>query len=433
MRLPPVKNWSQQLSWSPAELAYPGSEEAIVQLVQRAAESGRKVRAIGSGHSFTPLVPTDDVLVSLDRYQGLVSVKRETLRATVRGGTKLHTLGELLFAEGMAMENMGDIDAQSIAGTISTGTHGTGVEFGTISTQVVGLRFVNGKGEVVSCSPEDKPELFRCMQVSLGALGIITEVTLQCVPAYRLALENRKEPLEAVLADLENRKQHNRNFEFYWMPYTGTAWTKSSNAVSGEQPDQDNWLNKASEYLLENVAFKVLCDLAHAVPAMNKPVARISAASVPTLRKVYHSHRVYATKRMVRFMEMEYNVPAEAYADVFQEIRRRVNTGGFNVHFPIENRWVKADQIPLSPAYGRDSAYIACHVYHKKPFRPYLEALEAIFRAHGGRPHWGKWNSLKAADVAELYPEFPVFLRHREQHDPDGVFRTPYLEKLLGA
>lgn len=428
-----MKNWSQQLSWSPAELAYPESEEAIVLLVQRAVENGRKVRVIGSGHSFTPLVPTDDVLVSLDTFQGLVSVDRNALRAAVRGGTKLYALGELLFAAGMAMENMGDIDAQSIAGTISTGTHGTGVDFGTISTQVVGLRFVNGKGEVVSCSPKDKPELFRCMQVSLGALGIITEVTLQCVPAYRLALENRKEPLEAVLADLENRKQQNRNFEFYWMPYTGTAWTKSSNAVSGEQPDQDNWLNKASEYLLENVAFKVLCDLAHTVPAMNKPVARISAASVPTLRKVYHSHRVYATKRLVRFMEMEYNVPAEAYADVFKEIRQRVNTGGFNVHFPIENRWVKADQIPLSPAHGRDSAYIACHVYHKKPFRPYFEALESIFRAHGGRPHWGKWNSLKAADVAELYPEFPLFLRHREQHDPDGVFRTPYLEKLLGA
>ncbi|MEM9931797.1 MAG: D-arabinono-1,4-lactone oxidase, partial [Bacteroidota bacterium] len=367
-----MQNWAQNIHWHPSTVAYPASENAVQQVVLQAANDRKKVRVIGTGHSFTALCATDDVLVSLDAFQGLIHVDKDKCQATVKAGTKLHLLGELLFQQGMAMQNMGDIDVQSIAGTISTGTHGTGTAFGTISTQVVALRFVNGKGEIISCSETEQPSLFKAAQVGLGALGILTSITLQCVPSYKLALQNRKESLAAVLANLEERNAQNRNFEYYWMPYTEVAWTKTSNVVTDATPDKVNFFNYWTEYVLENYVFKALCEYAHWFPSQNEMVSKITAASITDVKKVYHSHKVYATQRLVKFREMEYNVPAAAYTEVWKDIRKTINSKRFNIHFPIENRWVKGDDILLSPAYGRDSAYIACHVYNKKDCQPYF-------------------------------------------------------------
>ncbi len=428
-----MKNWAENISWTPSEIAYPTSEDAIQQVVLRAANSRKKIRVIGTGHSFTALCHTDDILVSLDEYQGIISVDKAQCQASVKAGTKLNLLGDLLFKEGMAMENLGDIDVQSIAGTISTGTHGTGKAFGTISTQVIALKFVNGKGEIVECSMTKNQELFKAAQVSLGALGIITSITLQCVPSHKLFLQNGKEPLDSVLSNLDAYNQQNRNFEFYWMPYTEIAWTKTTNIVEEGEPDKVNFFNYWSEYVMENYSFKLLCEIARLFPSQNERVSKITAASINTVKKVYHSHKIYATKRLVKFTEMEYNIPAEAYQDAFKEMRKKIDTKQFNIHFPIENRWVKGDDILMSPAYGRDSAYIACHVYNKKNNKPYFEALEQIFRAYGGRPHWGKMNTLSPQDVADLYPQFATFAKHRQEQDPEKVFVTPYLEKLLGV
>lgn len=427
-----MQNWAKNVRWDPSQILYPTSEGELWAHVIRALNDSRKIRTIGTGHSFTALCKTDEILISLDKYQGLIAVDREKCQVTVKGGTKLKVLGALLFEHGMAMENLGDIDVQSIAGTISTGTHGTGKQFGTISTQVVALKFVNGKGDLVSCSKEADPDLFRAAQVSLGLLGIITEVTLQCVPAYKLQLENRKELLQEVLPYIGQRNQENRNFEFYWFPYTDVTWTKSSNAVSDSEPDKNNIFNYWSEYVLENYAFKLLCEYARIFPSQNVRASRISAASIGEVAKVYHSHKVYATQRMVKFQEMEYNIPSEAHGDVFKEVVKTINTRKFNIHFPIENRWVKGDDIYMSPAYDRDSAYIACHVYNKKDCKPYFKALEEIFRAHGGRPHWGKMNTLEMKDVELMYPEFSRFQTIRKEQDPDNIFVNKYLEQLMG-
>lgn len=425
------QNWAGNVRFTPAQVAYPETEAEIRQLVLTAANVRKRIRVIGSGHSFTDLCSTDGVLVSLDNYQGLLSVDHARHQATVKAGTKLKFLGELLYKEGLAMENLGDIDAQSIAGTISTGTHGTGISFGTISTQVVRLRLINGKGEVMDCSPTENANLFKAAQVSLGVLGIITEVTLQCVPSYKLLIRNQKESLDQVLATLEARKQHNRNFEYYWLPYTNTAWTKSTNVVEEGEPDRDTALNYLSELILENYAFQALCEFARFFPSQNRTVSRIVAQSVPTLQKLNYSHKVYATLRLVKFTEMEYNIPAEVYQDVMKEVVRTVNSGKFAIHFPIENRWVRGDDILLSPAYGRDSAYIACHVYHKKDNRAYFKALEAIFCAYGGRPHWGKLHTLTAQRAAKIYPGYAAFCAIRREQDPDGIFMNAHLEKIL--
>ncbi|MEM1124848.1 MAG: D-arabinono-1,4-lactone oxidase [Bacteroidota bacterium] len=427
-----MKNWAGNIVFNPSTVAYPTTEEDIQKIVLKAANDRKKVRIIGTGHSFTAVCATDDVLISLDHYQGIVSTDKNLVQATVKGGTKLNYLGELLFQEGMAMENLGDIDVQSIAGTISTGTHGTGKAFGTISTQVVALRFINGKGEIVECSETNNRALFKAAQVSLGTFGVITQLTLQCVPIYKLALYNRKEPLADVLATIDQRNAANRNFEFYWMPYTDMAYTKTTNVVEAAEPDKINFFNYWTEYVLENYVFKLFCELAHWFPSKNEFVSKLTADSASDVKKVYYSHKIYATQRLVRFREMEYNVPAEAYDEVIKDVMKVVNSKKYNIHFPIENRWVEGDDILMSPAYQRDSAYIACHVYAKKDHQAYFAALEEVFRAYGGRPHWGKMNSLQPQDVAALYPEFEAFTRFRKLQDPDGVFFSPYLAGLFG-
>jgi FAD-linked oxidoreductase len=425
-----MKNWSNYHQWTPAEIATPRSEEEIQQLVIQAREQNKKVRIIGSAHSFMPLWTTDQAIINLDQYQGIVSIDHKLQQATVRAGTKLYTLGEALFAHGLAMENLGDIDRQSLGGTIGTGTHGTGLQFGSISTQVVKLRLVNGHGELVECSPTQNASLFKAAQVSLGALGIITEITLQCVPAYRLALQNLKEPLETVLQELENRYREQRNFEFYWFPYTTSAWTKTSNIVT-DQVDKLSWTNYFTEYFLENYAFKVLCEAAYHFPMLNEKVAQISAASVAPVRKVFASHKVYATQRLVKFNEMEYSIPIAAQREVLADIRQLFERKRFPIHFPIENRVVRHDDIYLSPAQGRNSAYIACHAYAKKDPLPYFSAVEEIFQAYEGRPHWGKMNTFTSEQATKAYPHFNDFRNHRKEQDPEGLFLNDYLTKLL--
>ncbi|MEM6317812.1 MAG: D-arabinono-1,4-lactone oxidase [Bacteroidota bacterium] len=427
-----MKNWSGTVHWNPKEIAYPTTEAEVQQIVLRAANNRQKVRVIGTGHSFTALCQTDDILISLDNYQGLISVNKDLEQATVKAGTKLNYLGELLFKEGLAMENLGDIDVQSIAGTISTGTHGTGAQFGTISTQVCGLRFVNGKGEIVDCSPTNNPELFKAAQVSMGLLGVITEVTLQCVPAYKLHLEVCGEDMHHVLDTLDQNLQDNRNFEFYWFPYTEKVASKRTNLVEKDEVDKVTFFNYWTEYVMENYAFKLVCEFARLFPARSQAVSRFTADLISKTTKILHSHKVYATPRLVKFREMEYNVPAEAYQEVWKDVVRTFERRKFPIHFPLENRWVKGDDLLMSPAYGRDSAYIACHVYKDKDHRPYFTAMEEIFRNYGGRPHWGKMNTLTGVDVATMYPEFPTFLKHRAEQDPDNLFLTPYLHQLLG-
>ncbi|MEM9525148.1 MAG: D-arabinono-1,4-lactone oxidase [Bacteroidota bacterium] len=426
-----MKNWSGSQEYHPKQIAKPDSEEAIVTIVKDALAKGKVVRPVGSGHSFSPICVTEDTLLSLENYTGIVRVDTTTHEVRVRAGTTLKSLGELLFNHGLAMENLGDIDAQTIAGTISTGTHGTGRNFGIISTQVTALRFVNGQGKIINCSLKDKPELLKAAQVSLGLLGIITEITIACVPAYKLALQNAKAPLTEVLNTLEDRKQNNRNFECYWFPHTNTAWTKTSN-LADEEADRNGWLHRVSEHVLENQVYGLLCEVERQIPALTKTIARISAAAAPTVRKVHHSHRVYATERLVRFNEMEYNIPAKALPEVIKEVQQTIRVQGFKVHMPIEIRFVARDDIYLSPAHQRDSAYIAFHVYGRKDYRPYFKAMEAICRSVDGRPHWGKLHTLTTEDVQKSYFKLPDFLEFRAAHDPAGIFLSPYFAKLFG-
>src|SRR5579875_1320762 len=425
-------NWSGSVRCEPREVVRPGSVEELARPIGRYGREGRHVRVVGSGHSFTPLAQTDDVLMSLDGVQGIEAIDRERGTATVLGGTWLRHLGKALLEEGLAQENLGDIDEQSIAGAISTGTHGTGVRYGSLATQVEGLTLVTADGELLECSAEQNPDVFKAAQVSLGALGVIPRVRLRVVPARRLHFVSRRERLEDCLANLERYKQEDSHFEFFWFPYSEWVQAKFLNETEAEANAGGFWSN-FNQVVLENGLFGLLSECSRLLPRTAKTISKISAAGIASVDEVDYSHRVYATPRAVRFQEMEYNVPAQDGPRVLKEIQDCINREQFAVHFPVECRFVHSDDIWLSPAYQRESCYLAVHMYRGMAYQSYFKHMEEILRRYQGRQHWGKMHTRTAQELAQLYPHWHDFRRVRASVDPQGIFLNDYLRQLFDA
>lgn len=425
-----MKNWSKHITWSPAQISRPALVDEIQSLIKQASDEGKKIRIIGSGHSFNPLWVTTDILINLDNYQGMISVNKEARQATFKAGTKLHYLNELLFNEGLALENMGDINAQSIAGALSTGTHGTGNNFGTMSTQLVSLKFVNGLGELVSCSITEHSDLFKAAQLSLGALGIIVEVTLQCVEAFVLKMQIDKADINEVLQNYQSVNHNIRNYEFYWFPHTKFAMTKKV-SLTKDAPDKNGFSKFIQDVLLENLGYLLLNNIAYIHPGSTKAISRFSTKTLGSMTKVDFGHKIFVTPRWVRFNEMEYNIRLEKFENVVDEIQKEINDNFPNILFPLEHRFVKQDDIYLSPAYQRESAYIACHVYYKKSFVKYFRSMEQIFLKYDGRPHWGKMHNLTSSHFNNQYPQFSTFQNFAIAQDPNRIFVNEYLNRIL--
>ncbi len=425
-------NWSGSVRAAPRQIAKPGSINGLVRMIEQFGREDRHVRVVGSGHSFTPLAQTDDVLISLDNLQGVEQIDGEHGRVTVLGGTKLKLLGDVLFARGLAQENLGDINVQSIAGAISTGTHGTGVRFGSLATQVEGLTLVTASGELLECSPEQNADIFKAAQVSLGALGVIAKVTLRVVPNKRLHYVSQRKKLADCLDHLVQYKQENSHFEFFWFPYTEWVQAKFLNETD-EQPSKNTLWGNFNKIVLENWVYWLLSECCRLVPRLSKTACHISASSISRIDEINYSHLLYSTPRMVRFQEMEYNIPAEHTRAVINEIQECINREQFQVHFPLECRFVHADDIWLSPAYQRDSAYIAVHMYRGMPYQSYFEHIEEIFRRYDGRPHWGKMHTRTAEELEVLYSHWHDFRRIRAALDPQGMFLNDFLRKLFAA
>jgi FAD-linked oxidoreductase len=393
------------------------------------------VRARGSGHSFTAVGAAHDVALDLGDWTGITATDIDTGLVTVRAGTTLRALNAELDRLGLAMTNLGDIDAQTISGAISTGTHGTGARFGGIATQIAGLELVLADGSVVSCSATELPELYAAGRVGLGALGVISSVTLQTEPSFVLAAEERPEPLDEVLEALDENCADNDHFEFYWFPYGPKALTKRNNRLpAGTEPAPLSKLRQFVEYeVMENQAFGALCRIGRRVPKLVRPLNKLSSTvlSARSYRDV--SHRVFVTNRSVRFVESEYAVPREALGEVLAELRRRVPELADPVMFPVEIRVAAADDIWLSTAYQRDSAYVAIHQFTGMPYEEYFALFESIVADVGGRPHWGKMHTLDAAALRSRYPRFDDFVDLRTKLDPTGLFANPYLDRVLGT
>jgi L-gulonolactone oxidase len=420
------------VSFRPQTYALPKSVDDVCALVRQAAAAKQSVRVIGAGHSFTPLVQTDGVLVSLDALSGIESIDEATREATVYAGTRLYDLGPALARRGYAMENLGDINRQSIAGAVSTGTHGTGVDLGVLSTQVTGFELVTADGERRWVDGQSDPELFAAGRVSLGVLGILTRIRLRLVPLYNLRLTRTVMSLDECLANAPSLIRSARSFEFYWFPYSGRVATKAWNPTS-EPGSMSRTARFVNDIVLENMLFGTICAVVGRVPALVPRASRAVVSLSGSGAIVDESHAILSTPRFVRFNEMEYALPAEHAAAAFREFTSALETARLPIFFPVEYRWVKADDIWLSPAYGRDTVTISCHQTRGYEYQTYFSLAERIFRKYGGRPHWGKIHSLRAPALRELYPKWSDFTAQRARLDPDGRFSTPYLDALFGA
>ena len=421
------KNWGRNVQFQPTGMYYPESEEEIVNLVKEAITNKKTIRVAGSGHSFTPVVETE-MLISLDKYQGLVLVDGN--QVTVKAGTKLKVLGELLYEQGLAMENLGDIDVQSIAGAISTGTHGTGADLRTIATQISKIKFVNGKGEIITVTEKDNYELFKSAQISLGMLGIILEVTINAIPTYVLNYRSDKTTWDKIFGQLDQFKS-NRNFEFYWFPYSKHIQTKVMNKVDLKMAKNKRFSYWFNDIVMENLAFGLLCSISRILPPTAKYWSRFAGFTLSPFEKTNHSLRVYATVRKVRFVEMEYSVPQDKCEEVLNKLKDFIEKEKIRVNFPIEVRFVKEDDIFLSPAFESKRCYIAVHMYAKMKYQKYFEGAEKIFLEYDGRPHWGKKHFLTHDLVKQKYSKLGTFLEQREKMDPDGIFLNEHLKNLF--
>ncbi len=412
----------------------PRSPEGVQRAVQAAVALNLSIKAVGAGHSFTGIAVAPGVLLELDDLQGIVSIDTDSSRVTLLAGTRLHRIPRLLAPYGLAMENLGDIDRQSIAGAISTGTHGTGARFGGISTQVVGATLVTADGELLRVSDTENSDLLPAVALGLGALGIIVEVTLQCVPAFVMHAIDEPVPLEEALTTLDDRVAASDHFEFYWFPHTDVALTKRQTRLPESAPRKPlptvgRWID---ETLLSNGVYRIVCAAGQVIPAVTPPFSRLAVKLTGDREYTDRSHSVLTQSRNVRFREMEYALPAENVVPAFREIQALIAQRGWRIEFPIEVRFAAADDLWLSTAHGRASGYIAVHRYWRADPTAYFEAVEKICLEHGGRPHWGKLHTLDAEQLRERYPRFGDFVALRDRLDPARRFANRHLERVLG-
>lgn len=432
------QNWARTAQANPVRRVRPPDEEGLAALVRGAGDL--RVRAVGAGHSFTGAAVTDGILVSLDAMSGIERVDRRadgSARVTVRAGTRLGDLNAGLAAYGLGLRNLGDIDRQSIAGAISTGTHGTGIRLPGLAAQVVGVRLVTASGDVVEASPEHRPDLFEVARLGLGCVGVLSAVTLEVVPAFRLEAVEEPWPLDRVLEGLEGPDgliESNDHFEFYWFPHTRRTLTKRNNRV----PDDDvrplsrvrAWVD---DELLSNGVFAATNTLTAAVPALTRSVNGIAARALGARTYTAASHEVLVSPRRVRFREMEYAIPRAAVPQVLGEIERWLASTGERIPFPLEVRYSAADDVWLSTAYQRETAYVAVHQYVRLPYRRYFSAVERIVAQVQGRPHWGKLHWLGPEELDALYPRLAQARAVRAEADPGGRFANAYVDHVLGA
>lgn len=425
-------NWAGNVTATPVRTVTPASVGELQEAVRRAAEDGLRVKAVGTGHSFTAAAATDGVLVRPQALAGIRSIDRAAGTVTVAAGTALKDLNRALAREGLSLTNMGDIMEQTVSGATSTGTHGTGRDSASIAAQIRGLELVTADGRLLTCSEKENPEVFAAARVGIGALGIVTAITFAVEPLFFLTAREEPMGFDRVTAEFEEHFAENEHFEFYWFPHTGNCNTKRNNRSQGPAAPPGRVSAWVEDELLSNGLFQAVNSLGRAVPATIPSIARVASRALSARTYTDIPYKVFTSPRRVRFVEMEYALPREQVVGALRELRAMVDRSGLRISFPVEVRTAPADDITLSTASGRDTAYIAVHMYKGTPYQAYFTAAERIFTAHGGRPHWGKVHTRDAGYFAEVYPRFGEFTALRDRLDPDQVFGNDYLRRVLG-
>jgi FAD-linked oxidoreductase len=424
-----IHNWSSSVSFSPEEISYPESMEEVVEIVHHACSVKKSIRVMGARHSFTPLIRSNHLLLSLDKLSGVINIDHQKRVAEVWAGTRLYDLSEYLYKHGYAQENLGDINVQSVAGAFVTGTHGTGANYGIIASQLEEITLVLANGEVLTCTREHHSNFFHAAGVSLGMLGIIVKVKIRVVPSQTHELIVRKEYLKNILQDLNAIKDQHDHVEFYLFPYSENIQLKTMNPTN--LPPQSLKFEQWKTNLLENKALFLVSEFCRLFPKSSPKISNLMSKLVSDSKLVGPSHELFCTPRNVRFQEMEYSIPDHFLGEVIERIHKEIPRQGFQVNFPIECRFVKGDEFWLSPAHGRNSAYIALHMYKGMEHKEYFRYFEAIIKEYEGRPHWGKMHTLNKAEIQQRYPMLDDFLQLRQEVDPDGLFLNEYLRSLF--
>ena len=420
------RNWGGNQHSQPGHIAAPRSEDEVVDLLR--ASSG-SIRPVGTGHSWSGLVPTDDTMVSLDRLKGLISHDATSMQAEVWAGTKLFAYGPLMEDIDQAILNMSDIDYQTMAGAVATSTHGTGVELGSISSFVVGLQLVSPAGEVFECSAERNADLFHAACTGLGSLGIITRLRFQNREKNRLHQETWLTDLEPVLEDIHQLAASNQQFELFPLPHSEKTIVVITNAADPTAPDHiendPNALNQLNQ----------LFNITEKIPGISEFLYDSALAFAFDYRehRIGPSYKVLAHPRTIRFMEMEYTVPAEVGVACLREVLATIRDKAPEVMFPLEFRYVKADDTMIGMFSGQDGCSISVHQFADNPaWQDYFELIEPVFKKFGGRPHWGKWHSRNDADFSGLYPNWNQFKAIRREIDPRGRMLNAHLRTVFG-
>ncbi len=425
-------NWTGDQRCAPLTIERPSSEDELAAIVAQAAQRGQHVRAAGSGHSFTDIACTDGVLVETSGMARVLEADWSSGRVTVQAGINLHALGPVLAERHLALENQGDIDTQTLGGALATATHGTGARLPNISARVVGMRLVTASGNALELTPESDPEGLLAARVSLGSLGIATTVTLACIPLYTLHRHDRPLRLQDTLDRLDEHVDGNDHFEFFVFPYSDIALTRSMQRSAADPSPTPAWRRRMSEQAVENWSLELTCRtgrlLPRAVPRLNR--AMTSALSERRLQD--RAYKVYATRRNVRFTEMEYAIPRCHARDAVERVLKLIARRDLPILFPLEVRFGPADDAFLSTAHGRETCYVAVHQYKGMEFESYFRAVEAIMAEYEGRPHWGKRHYQSAATLSERYCTWDRFQAVRARLDPDGVFSNDYTRRVLG-
>jgi L-gulonolactone oxidase len=422
-------NWGGNQQAVAADVLTPGTVDELAGQVKEASNSGRRIKAVGSGHSFTSIAAADDQRLFLHRLAGLVSIDGPLV--TVQAGMQLATLNAVLTAHGLAMPTLGDIDRQTVAGAISTGTHGTGLGHATLASCVEAVKMVTGSGEVLTIDRQNP--IFPAVRVGLGALGVLVEVTLRCVETFTLLADERPMALADILAGLDEWVPANDHFEFFWYPYTDRAMLKVNNRAETHDRPLSKFRGWMDDEFLSNTVFAGLCRLGRAMPGTVAPISAVAARALSARTYTDRSDRVFCSSRRVRFTEMEYEIPRAALPEVMDALPALIGGLPFKVQFPVEVRFTGPDDIWLSHSYGRESAYVAVHQYTGVEYEPYFRAVEALCQSLGGRPHWGKLHYRSAEDLRPVYEKFDDFLAVRDRLDPARVFTNEYLDRVLGV
>jgi len=426
------RNWAGDQSCEPRRIARPRTVDELASVVAEATAAGETpIRVVGAGHSFGDLVGTSGVIISLDDLSGLLGYDEVSGRVTVAAGTRLHQLNGLLDEIGRAMANLGDINVQSVAGAISTATHGTGARLGNLATQVVSLDIVTADGTVRTIEAGDELQAAR---VSVGALGVICAVTLETVPSFRLHGVDERRPLDETLLRLDEFTDVNDHFEFWAFPHTDYALCRTNNRTDDPVRVRGRAATYVGETLLENTALDLVSRAGRRFPSQIPRLNRLVTRAFSESDRVNVGHEIFSSVRAVRFTETEWAVPSDAAASMVRDIFDVIDKRGFDVNFPLEVRFVAPDEESfLSPSWRRDTSYIAAHMYQGMDWEPFMRAVQEVAIAHDGRPHWGKRHFLTAAELAPRYPEWDRFQKVRRTFDPNGVFTNAHVHRVLGA